>query len=194
MRSEGPETRILQNVNAKSCNAACNLGGMAAVAGPKYVRSYNAICCVNLSDVTSLRVSASKSSLALRRCSLISGQLASKEGRQQAEKGKGSPPLPPRLTHRFPLMTFDLLLFFFLHSFTSVTHTRVRLSCQMKNAGHGMILPVVRGSQMDIQGSHLWGELQLLQLPLFSNDMSFSLWLSVLNYIYIYIIKFLLSL
>lgn len=84
------------------------------------------------------------------------------QGSFQPKRGssrRGSAKEPPTLAG-FPLMAFDLLLLFFLHSLTSVSHTRVRLSCQMKNAAHWMILPVVGGSQTDIQGSHLWGELQ----------------------------------
>lgn len=95
----------LRGLKQESCRTSMlnlvtwpQVGGMdaaekQAAAGPMYVQSCNAICRVNLSDVTSLRVNVSKSSFALKRCSRILGQLPAEGGRRRAGKRKrNSPP------------------------------------------------------------------------------------------------------
>lgn len=92
----------LRGLKQESCRTSMlnlvtwlQVGGMDAAekqtaSGPKYVRSCNAICRVNPSDATSLSVSVSKSSFALKRCRQISGQLPAEEGRRWVGKCKSN--------------------------------------------------------------------------------------------------------
>lgn len=76
-------------------------------------------------------------------------------------------------------MAFDLLLLFFLHSFTSVTHARVLLLCGTENAALGRLLPRSWGGGGLPDGHSRipsqTGIAVISQLLLFDNDMSFSL-------------------
>lgn len=168
MRSEGPETRILQTINAKSCNMTPG-GRDGWKSGQQLdqtcVRSCNTVCGLNLSDATSLRVSASKSSFTLKRCSRIL--------RQRVGKCKSKPHPTRLLIPSDGIWSPTIILSTLIHlchphscsPFMSNEKTHDSARCKGLPDGHSEIT------------SLRWIAV-ILQLPLFSNDMSFSLWLS----------------